>query len=172
MSAIHGGAAAIGKPLSQGAARGRRGRQVGARHGGLSALSPARRAIAASTIERFDKAFGETWRARGACDARLPELELIPTADACWPSRPTIAPMKVREDHPAIGLDVPGARRGVPKNARGYGGIVAAINRIATPENDVARPAGENWFRVLDGDDGPDPSASRSRLIVGGISDE
>lgn len=42
-----------------------------------------------------------------------------------------------------------GARSGVPRDAGGYGEILAALNRITTPAN-VTKIFGENWFRVLD----------------------
>ena len=38
---------------------------------------------------------------------------------------------------------------GVPRDAGGYGEILAAINKITTPAN-VTKIFGENWFRVLD----------------------
>ncbi len=72
----------------------------------------------------------------------------IPTADE-WAEQVDYVIKTVGADHVAIGLDMAGARSGVPKNAGGYGDIVAALNRITTPEN-LRKIAGENWFRVLD----------------------
>lgn len=99
-------------------------------------------------IERFDKEFGETWRARAAWK-EIPELEpLIPDADE-WAEHVDYVIKIVGVDHVAIGLDMAGARSGVPKNAGGYGDLVAALRRITTPEN-VRKITGENWFRVID----------------------
>jgi membrane dipeptidase len=55
----------------------------------------------------------------------------------------------VGADHVAIGLDMVGGRSSVPRSARGYGEIVAALNKITTPEN-VRKITGENWLRVLE----------------------
>ena len=49
----------------------------------------------------------------------------------------------------AIGLDMAGGRSGVPRDAGGYGEILAALNKITTPAN-VTKICGENWFRVFD----------------------
>ena len=99
-------------------------------------------------IQRFDREFGEIWRARSGWK-ELPELEpLIPTADE-WAEQIEYAIKTVGADHVAIGLDMAGGRSGVPKNAGGYPDIVAALNRITTPAN-VAKITGENWFRVFD----------------------
>jgi len=55
----------------------------------------------------------------------------------------------VGADHVAIGLDMTAGRSAVLRNASGYADLVAALNRITTPEN-VRKVSGENWFRVLD----------------------
>ena len=99
-------------------------------------------------IERFDREFAERWRAAGNWK-ELPELvPLIPTADE-WAEHVAYVIKLVGADHVAIGLDMAGARSSVPKNAAGYGEIVAALNKITTPAN-VRKITGENWFRVLD----------------------
>ena len=96
----------------------------------------------------FDKEFGDTWRARGGWK-ELPELEpLIPTADEYAEQLDYVIKL-VGADHVAIGLDMAGARSGVPRDAGGYGEILAALNKITTPAN-VTKIFGENWFRVLD----------------------
>ena len=99
-------------------------------------------------IAMFDKEFGGAWRSRGNWK-ELPALEpLIPTADE-YAEQLDYAIKLVGADHVAIGLDMAGARSGVPRDAGGYGEILAALNRITTPAN-VAKIFGENWFRVLD----------------------
>ena len=42
-----------------------------------------------------------------------------------------------------------GGRSSVPRTAAGYREIVAALNKITTPEN-VRKITGENWLRVLE----------------------
>ena len=99
-------------------------------------------------IARFDKEFGEAWRARGGWKED-PEAEaFLPTADE-WAEHVDYVIKLVGADHVAIGLDMAGGRSGVPRNAGGYQDTVAALNRITTPEN-VKKITGENWFRVLD----------------------
>jgi membrane dipeptidase len=73
---------------------------------------------------------------------------LIPTADE-YAEQVDYVIRTVGVDHVAIGLDMAGARSGVPRDAGGYGEILAAIKKITTPAN-VAKITGENWFRVLD----------------------
>ena len=46
-------------------------------------------------------------------------------------------------------LHMAGGRSGVPRDAGGYGEILAALKRITTPAN-VTKICGENWFRVFD----------------------
>ena len=99
-------------------------------------------------IERFDKEFRETWLARAKWKEIPGLVPLIPTADE-WAEHVDYVIKLVGADHIAIGLDMAGARSSVPKNAAGYGEIVAALNRITTPAN-VKKITGENWFRVLD----------------------
>jgi membrane dipeptidase len=99
-------------------------------------------------IERFDKEFREAWLARAKWK-EVPELvPLIPAADE-WAQHVDYVIKLVGADHVAIGLDMAGARSSVPRNASGYGDIVAALNRITTPAN-VKKITGENWMRVLD----------------------
>jgi membrane dipeptidase len=79
----------------------------------------------------------------------LPELApLIPTADE-WAEQGDYVIKTVGADHVAIGLDMVGARSGVPRHAGGYGETLAAIKRITTPAS-VAKICGGNWFRVVD----------------------
>jgi microsomal dipeptidase-like Zn-dependent dipeptidase len=42
-----------------------------------------------------------------------------------------------------------GGRSAVPRDAGGYGDILAALKKITTPVN-VTKICGENWFRVFD----------------------
>jgi membrane dipeptidase len=99
-------------------------------------------------IARFDKEFGEAWRARDSWK-EVPELvPLIPTAEE-WAEHVDYVIRTMGADHVAIGLDMFSGRSAVPKNAGGYPDLIAALNRITTPEN-VRKIAGENWFHVLD----------------------
>jgi len=99
-------------------------------------------------IEMFDKEFGNAWRARGGWK-EIPELvPLIPTADE-WAAHVDHAIKLVGAEHVGIGLDMAGGRSGVPRDAGGYGEILAALKRITTPAN-VTKICGENWFRVFD----------------------
>jgi len=96
----------------------------------------------------FDREFGNAWRARGGW-TELPELEpLIPTADECA-AHVDHAIKLVGADHVGIGLDIAGGRSGVPRDAGGYGEILAALKKIVKPA-DLPKVCGENWFRVFD----------------------
>ena len=87
--------------------------------------------------------------ARAATGKNCPRSSrLIPTADE-YAEQIDYAIKLVGADHVAIGLDMAGARSGVPRDAGGYGEIPAALNKITTPAN-VTKVCGENWFRVLD----------------------
>jgi membrane dipeptidase len=55
----------------------------------------------------------------------------------------------VGADHVGIGLDMTAGRSNTPKDPSGYPSIVAALNKITTPDN-VRKICGENWLRVLD----------------------
>jgi membrane dipeptidase len=55
----------------------------------------------------------------------------------------------VGPDHVGIGLDMGSGKSRVPNDASGYPELIAALNRITTPEN-VRKITGENWLRVLD----------------------
>jgi len=149
---IHGGAAVVGKRYRKGMAT-HRDKVVEATKSvpnmlGYQPAFPRQPGDHGEYIERFDKEFGETWRARGAWK-EIPELEpLIPTADE-WAEQVDYVIKTVGADHVAIGLDMAGARSGVPKDAGGYGDILAALKRITTQDN-VRKITGENWFRVLD----------------------
>jgi len=72
---------------------------------------------------------------------------LVPTADE-WAEHVNYVIKLVGPDHVGIGLDMFGGRTGVPSDPTGYPQLVAALNRITTPEN-VTKITGENWMRVL-----------------------
>src|SRR5262245_37832978 len=149
---IHGGAALVGK----------RYREWMAQHPnevaeavknvpntlGYEPSQPRKAGDHGEYIALFDKEFGDLWRARRDWRER-PELQpLIPEAGE-WAEQVDYVIKTVGADHVAIGLDMVDARSGVPRDARGYGEILAAIKRITTPAN-VAKICGGNWFRVLD----------------------
>jgi membrane dipeptidase len=99
-------------------------------------------------IEMFDREFGHAWTARGGWK-EIPELEpLIPTADE-WAEHVDYVIKTVGADHVGIGLDMAGGRSAVPRDAGGYGDILAALKKITAPVN-VTKICGENWFRVFD----------------------
>lgn len=99
--------------------------------------------------QRHDAEAGERFRAAFAPWSDDPEAAaLIPTADE-WAAHVAHVIKTVGADHVGIGLDMTGGRSNVPKDPTGYPALVAALNRITTPEN-VRKIAGENWLRVLD----------------------
>ena len=115
---------------------------------GYQPSQPRRPATTASTSRCSTASSASAWRARGGWK-EIPALEpLIPTADE-WAEHVDYAIKLVGADHVAIGLDMAGGRSGVPRDAGGYGEILAALRRITTPAN-VTKICGENWFRVLD----------------------
>lgn len=150
---IHGGAGAIGT-----------------RYRAWLAANPAKAARVASPVNdmvRWDSPWTRTARDHGEFGARLdaeikarhmaafapwtedPEaLPLVPTPDE-WAAQVDHVIRTVGAEHVGIGLDLVGGRSAVPKDAGGYPDLVAALNRIATPEN-VRKITGENWLRVLD----------------------
>ncbi|WP_426955670.1 dipeptidase [Muricoccus radiodurans] len=73
---------------------------------------------------------------------------LVPTPDE-WAEQVNHVIRTVGADHVGIGLDLVGGRSSVPRDSGGYPDLVAALNRITTPEN-VRKITGENWLRVLD----------------------
>ena len=73
---------------------------------------------------------------------------LVPTADD-WAAQVDHVIRTVGADHVGIGLDLVGGRSSVPANASGYPDLIAALNRITSPDN-VRKIAGENWLRVID----------------------
>ena len=99
-------------------------------------------------IERFDREFGDRWRAKTRWVAAPEEEAVVPTADE-WAEHVDYVIKTVGADHVAIGLDMTAGRSTVPKNASGYPDLIAALNRITTPAN-VRKICGENWFRVLE----------------------
>ena len=110
---------------------------------------PASRACPATTASISRCSTGSSARPGGARGGRSPGIEpLIPTADE-WAEHVDYVIKLVGADHVGIGLDMAGGRSGVPRDAGGYGEIVAALNKITTPAN-VTKNCGENWFRVLD----------------------
>jgi membrane dipeptidase len=98
-------------------------------------------------IARFDSEFRERWGARVGWKEDPQAVSAIPTADE-WAEHVDYVIKTVGPEHVAIGLDLTDGRSLVPQNASGYTDLVAALNRITTPEN-VRKIAGENWFRVL-----------------------
>ena len=99
--------------------------------------------------ERLDAEAGQRFRGLGAPFVDDPEAaKFVPTADD-WAEHVAYVIKTVGADHVGIGLDMTGARSGVPKDPSGYPELVAALNRITTPEN-VRKICGENWLRVLD----------------------
>jgi len=72
----------------------------------------------------------------------------VPTADE-WAAQVDHVIKTVGADHVAFGLDAVGGRSAVPRDASGYGDLVAALNKVTTPEN-VRKITGENWLRVLE----------------------
>ena len=99
-------------------------------------------------IARMDSEFRERWRARVQWQEDPQALPAIPTADE-WAEHVDYVIKTVGADHVAIGLDITAGRSAVLRNASGYADLIAALNRITTPEN-VRKVSGENWFRVLD----------------------
>jgi membrane dipeptidase len=95
----------------------------------------------------FDREFAERWRARVEWREDTAALPFLPTIDD-WADHVVYVIKTAGADHVAIGLDLAAGRSSVPKNASGYGDLVAALNRITTPAN-VRKITGENWFRVL-----------------------
>jgi membrane dipeptidase len=149
---IHGGAAVVGKRFRQWVAEHpaevKKANEALPNMLGYQPSQPRQPGDHGEYIEMFDREFGTAWRARGAWK-EIPALEpLIPTADE-WAEQVAYAIKLVGADHVGIGLDMAGGRSGVPRDAGGYGEILAALNRITTPAN-VAKICGENWFRVFD----------------------
>jgi membrane dipeptidase len=99
--------------------------------------------------ERLDAEAGQRFRAAFAPWRDDPEAAaLVPTADE-WAASIAHVIATVGADHVGIGLDMTGGRSNVPKDPGGYPELVAALNRLTTPEN-VRKVCGENWLRVLD----------------------
>jgi membrane dipeptidase len=99
-------------------------------------------------IARMDEESRERWRALGEWKEDPQAVSAVPSADE-WAEQVEYVIKTVGADHVAIGLDMVGGRSSVPENASGYTDLIAALNRITTPEN-VRKIAGENWLRVLD----------------------
>ena len=149
---IHGGAAVVGKRYRKWVAEHPNEMKEAAKGLpnmlGYQPSQPRQAGDHGEYIEMFDREFGAAWRARGGWK-EIPELEkLIPTADE-WAEQVDYVIKTVGADHVGIGLDMAGGRSGVPRDAGGYGEILAALNRITTPAN-VTKICGENWFRCFD----------------------
>jgi membrane dipeptidase len=99
-------------------------------------------------IARFDEEFRQRWREMTDWKEMPEAASVLPTADE-WAVQVDYVIKTVGADHVAIGLDMIGGRSGAPRDASGYGEIVAALNKITTPEN-VRKITGENWLRVLE----------------------
>jgi membrane dipeptidase len=96
----------------------------------------------------MDEGFRARWRELGEWK-ELPEAEpLVPTADE-WAEQVDYVIRLVGADHVGLGLDAVAGRSAVPRDASGYRDLVAALNKITTPEN-VRKITGENWLRVLE----------------------
>jgi membrane dipeptidase len=149
---IHGGAAVVGKRfrkwVAEHPAEVKKANDALPNMLGYQPSKPREAGDHGEYIEMFDKEFGNAWRARGGW-REIAELEpLIPTAGE-WAEQVDYVIKTVGADHVGIGLDMAGGRSGVPRDAGGYGEILAALNKITTPAN-VTRICGENWFRVFD----------------------
>jgi len=152
MVGIHGAAALVGKkyrawmgqkPENAQHAGGAVGRMVG-----YQPSAPRPPGDRGEYIARMDEGFRERWRALGEWK-EMPEAEaLVPTADE-WAEQVDHVIKLVGADHVGLGLDAVAGRSAVPRDASGYRDLVAALNRITTPEN-VRKITGENWFRVLE----------------------
>ena len=100
-------------------------------------------------IARFDEEFRERWRALVDWQEKPEAESLIPTADE-WAAQVDYVIRTVGADH--VGDRSRHGRRahiGAARRRRAIGDIVAALNRITTPEN-VRKITGENWLRVLE----------------------
>jgi membrane dipeptidase len=98
-------------------------------------------------IARMDEESGKRWRTLGGWKEMAEAQSALPIPEE-WTDQVDYVIRTVGADHVGIGLDMVAGRSAVPRNASGYGDLVAALNRITTPEN-VRKITGENWFRVL-----------------------
>ena len=152
MVGIHGAAALVGKryrqwmgqrPENAQHAGGAVGRMVG-----YQPAAPRPPGDRGEYIARMDEGFRERWKALGEWK-EMPEAEAaLPTADE-WAEQVDYVIRSVGVDHVGLGLDAVAGRSAVPRDASGYRDLVAALNKITTPEN-VRRITGENWLRVLE----------------------
>ena len=88
------------------------------------------------------------WRALGEWKERPGAEAVMPLAQE-WAEQVDYVIKTVGAEHVAIGLDLVGGRSAIPSEPSGYRDLVAALNRITTPDN-VRKITGENWFRVLE----------------------
>ncbi|MBP0625203.1 dipeptidase [Cupriavidus consociatus] len=149
---IHGGAAVVGKRyrkwMTEHPVEAKKINEALRNMLGYQPSQPRQPGDHGEYIEMFDREFGHAWRANGGWK-ELPELQpLVPTADE-WAEQVDHVIKTVGADHVGIGLDMADGRSGVPRDAGGYGEILAALKKITTPAN-VTKICGENWFRVLD----------------------
>lgn len=98
---------------------------------------------------RLDAEAGERWRALATPFQDHPEAAaLVPTPDE-WAQSVKYVIDTVGADHVGIGLDMTAGRSNTPKDPSGYPLLVAALNKITTPEN-LRKICGENWLRMFD----------------------
>ena len=117
-------------------------------------------------IARFDQETRANWLAVFEPYVEDPvAATLVPTVGE-WAEHVNYVIKLVGPDHVGIGLDMFGGRSGVPSDPTGYPDLVAALNRITTPEN-VQKITGENWLRVPSRDSarraGPVPATAATR---------
>ena len=149
---IHGAAALVGKRYRQWMgqkpenalhAGGAVGRMVG-----YQPAAPRPPGDRGEWIASMDEGFRQRWKALGEWK-ELPEAEAaVPSAEE-WAEQVDYVIRTVGADHVGLGLDAVAGRSAVPRDASGYRDLVAALNKITTPEN-VRRITGENWLRVLE----------------------
>jgi membrane dipeptidase len=84
-------------------------------------------------ITRMDQESRDRWHELGEWKEDPQAASVVPTPDE-WAEHVDYVIKTVGADHVAIGLDMVAGRSAVPKNASGYTDLVAALNKIATPE--------------------------------------
>jgi|tagenome__1003787_1003787.scaffolds.fasta_scaffold20901052_1 membrane dipeptidase len=149
---IHGGAAVIGRRYRQWMAADPENAANAARAvlGMVGHQPPAPRAPGdhGEFIAQMDESFRDKWRALGEWKERPGAEAVMPLAQE-WAEQVDYVIKTVGAEHVAIGLDLVGGRSAIPSEPSGYRELVAALNRITTPDN-VRKITGENWFRVLE----------------------
>ena len=149
---IHGGAAVIGRRYRQWMAADPENAANAARAvlGMVGHQPPTPRAPGdrGEFIAQMDESFREKWRALGEWKERPGAEAVMPLAQE-WAEQVDYVIKTVGAEHVGIGLDLVGGRSAIPSEPSGYRELVAALNRITTPDN-VRKITGENWFRVLE----------------------